>query len=347
MDAFSNQKILFHGDRLKEYIDTKRTNAPVTITIDLTNKCNNRCPHCISYLKDKDELDYDILKHLLYDCSIIGVRGIVITGGGEPLLYKKLIDALKYGYNLGLKFGLITSGQDIGRSDNEWLQILKYLTWIRFSLDAGSSERYKYTHGLGKDKFDGVIKLINRVTNIKYINKLSTTIGIGYIVNIDTTLMEQEDIHKAIKLTINKGLDYFQLRPLLMREKNNDIRVVDYLQKTKDYVEKSGIDIELYNTSLQRRVDREYDYCHGGHFITSICANGKIYYCCILKNMKHGEIGNLHKNSFSEIWKSNVVREIGKSINVSKCPNRCKNNIINNIINKLLKSSENKHNAFL
>jgi len=344
-EIFNNNKIFYHGDRIKEYLDSKHTSSPITVTLDLTNRCNNKCPHCISYLKDKKDLDYNILRNLLKDLKNIGVRGIVITGGGEPLLYNKLIDSLEYGKRLGLNFGMITSGQSDIR-EKEWLKILKCLNWIRFSLDAGSPSRYKFTHGLSELKFNKIIKTINKITNLKINNNLNITIGVGYIVNLQEPNKELEDVDKAVRLVCKKGLNYFQLRPVLVRSDNKDSRFIDYLEITKEYVNNLNYDIKLYNTSLQRRVDRKFRYCHGGHFITSICANGKVYYCCILKNMNKGEVGDLNKQSFREIWNDGNVRKIGNNINVNNCPNRCKNNIINNCIEELMDNKD-EHTNFL
>ena len=72
-----------------------------------------------------------------------------------------------------------------------------------------------------------------------------------------------------------------------------------------------------------------------------------MYYCCILKNIKEGEIGNLHEKRFKEIWNKDSLHKVGDKINLENCPNRCKNNVINNTIQKLLGESENEHNNFL
>lgn len=345
--VFNTDKILLHGHRLQEYIDNDCTSSPITVTVDLTNRCNNKCPHCISILKDNEEIDYNTLLALFKDFSDIGVKGVLITGGGEPLLYKRLTSILRYGNLLGLKFGMITSGQDIDRDDEEWIEILSYLSWIRFSLDAGTPERYKQTHGLDEYHFNKVINLINRICKLKNRYKSNCDIGIGYIINLDSPNKEQEDIHQALKLVLKEGLDYFQLRPVLMRGEDSDVRCVDYLQETVQMVNESNINVKLYNTSISRRVDKNFSYCHGSHFITSICANSKVYYCCILKNVDYAEIGDLKKDRFKDIWISNNIRKIGNNINLSRCPNRCKNNVINNLIEKLMEESKSEHKDFL
>jgi MoaA/NifB/PqqE/SkfB family radical SAM enzyme len=345
-NKFNINKINLHGERLEEYLHTGHTKSPVTVTIDLTNRCNNKCPHCISWLKNGKDIDYNLLYRFIIDCKIMGVKGIVITGGGEPLLYDKLEDILAYGHSVGLKFGLITSGQDIGRSEEEWTNILKYLTWIRFSLDAGTPERYKRVHGLSKNKFNNVRTLIKKLCELKLNNNINCTIGIGYIINIDTVEEEKKDIHNMIKTFSANGLDYFQLRPLIIRGKQSN-KYIDYDFKTKSYVEEKYPSIQLYNTSITRVMDKEFSYCHGSHFITSLCANGKLYYCCILKNMPEGEIGDLNKLPFSKIWKTNTIKDIGEKIDLKQCPSRCKNNMINNIIEELKGEFEDEHRDFL
>ena len=343
-DVFDNHKILYHGDRLREYLIDGKT-IPITVSIDLTNRCNNNCPHCISLLKNNDEIPFKDAKRIFKEIKDYGVRGVIITGGGEPLLYKRLPDLIEYGNELGLDIGLVTSGQTPNYSVN-FHKMLENLIWIRVSLDAGSPKRYKDTHGLDEHKFIQVIDFIQEICKIKKQNELKTTIGIGYLVNLWDTEKERIDIDKAVRLCSNDSLDYFQLRPVIDREDTTDFRYVDYLEKTKMDIGVMFPNIKLYNTSMTRQFERNYTYCHAGHLLTTIAANGKIYWCCLLKNNPKGEIGDLYKKSFRDTLEDRLDG-VGSQIYTNKCPKRCKNNVLNNYIENIMRDFGNEHKNFL
>lgn len=67
-------------------------------TITLTRCCNLRCSFCYAketgYIEN-DMIEYENLKKIVDFCSVANVNYIVFTGG-EPALYPKLIDILKY-----------------------------------------------------------------------------------------------------------------------------------------------------------------------------------------------------------------------------------------------------------
>ena len=67
-------------------------------TITLTRSCNLRCSFCYAkktgYI-DNDIIEYENLKKIVDFCSEAKVKYIVFTGG-EPVLYPKLLDILKY-----------------------------------------------------------------------------------------------------------------------------------------------------------------------------------------------------------------------------------------------------------
>lgn len=333
---FTVNKVLLHGDRVYEYINTNKTESPVTIEIDLTNKCNNNCPYCTGNRNSKEEMDYKFITMILKDAKDIGVRGIVFTGGGEPLLYNRLVDVISYANNLGLKCGLITSGQT--EFDIDIKKLLKYLVWIRVSLDAGTPKRYLQTHGLKKTKFLNVINFIKNICEVKVENKLKTVIGVGYLYGLWNDDDEILDINKALDLVYQDGLDYFQVRPFNFNRDNFEYKSYMYDKYKK---------IKLLNTTPNYYECKNYDYCHGTRFNTVIASNGCMYICCLKRNIDKYKIGNLHNKSLKELWNSNIVDTITKNIDVKKCPIYCKNEICNKILNELYYENKSEHKSFI
>src|SRR5690242_12963675 len=84
---------------------------PREIYITLTANCNLRCLGC-KYGRDfmtGAQLPLMIVKELLDDCKTFGIRSIRLYGG-EPLLYKQLVNVVEHAVNLGLHPWLTTNG---------------------------------------------------------------------------------------------------------------------------------------------------------------------------------------------------------------------------------------------
>lgn len=342
-DVFSNSKVCCHGDRIREYITTKHTKSPVTVELDLTNRCNNKCPKCTGRRINDDDMDISDAKFIIDKLKSFGVRGVTLTGGGEPLLHEYIIEVIEYISNNGLDVGLITSGQSLHMDYNYLDNLIKNLSWIRISLDAGSPEHYKDTHGLDKERFDRVIDFIHKICDIKGKNGYDVDIGVGYLVCLWDINDEINDIDKCVKLIVNDNLSYIQLRPYHDTKYN-----VEFSSNIIEYLTDEYPNIKLYNTSISRDEDRIYNECHGSRFDTVITVNGNMYYCCLTRNNDKFYLGNILNTNLRDIWNKENLERVSSNVDISKCPRRCKNNVINNTIENILNMYKNtKHRNFL
>lgn len=76
------------------YLNHIKKRAPIAVVIDVTYACNLNCYGCFSSdMKKKEEINPQMLSHLLDQLYTIGNRLIVISGG-EPLCYAPLLDII-------------------------------------------------------------------------------------------------------------------------------------------------------------------------------------------------------------------------------------------------------------
>lgn len=68
---------------------------PRHIFIETTANCNLSCTYCPRE-KRKEDMDYGLFKSIIDECSLYGPRSFSLHLFGEPLLYPKIIDAIKY-----------------------------------------------------------------------------------------------------------------------------------------------------------------------------------------------------------------------------------------------------------
>jgi len=180
MNPFIADKILRHIDRISEWINTGISH-PITYELDMTNICNSKCSFCFGFYERenrKDKITFEEAKDIVLQIKNFGGKGLIFTGGGEPLCNNDTIKVVEYANSIGLEVGFITNGILI---DNFVAEVLvKNCKWIRISLDAGNKETYYITHGLDSNIFYEVIKNIKLLVETKKRLWSKTIIGTGF-----------------------------------------------------------------------------------------------------------------------------------------------------------------------
>lgn len=124
--------------------------------IEITNRCNLRCPHCAStsgQARD-DELSLEEIRRLVADIARLGGEEITIIGG-EALLRPDWFEICSAVVEAGLKLLLITNGLRLSRdrlARDKLRELRPYL--IGISIDGASRESYQRLRGV--DAFDEV-----------------------------------------------------------------------------------------------------------------------------------------------------------------------------------------------
>jgi hypothetical protein len=81
-------------------------------SVEITQRCNNRCPYC-----DQPKADQDMaparFAALLNELVAEGIEAVAL-GGGEPTLHPTLSALLKTAHQVGLRAGLTTNARDPG-----------------------------------------------------------------------------------------------------------------------------------------------------------------------------------------------------------------------------------------
>ena len=296
-------KLYHHPDRLLNYRNGKIV-YPVTVEIHLTNRCNLNCYYCSFSDRDKAlEMSYDDAMACVTEISMLGVKGITFSGGGEPTVHKDYIKVIAHAKDLGLDVGLITNGVKLD------CRVLNYLTWIRFSVDAADPIIYKKIKGV--DSFDKVIANIENAVNYRNKNVLDTTIGFQAVVTDDNI----DKLNTIASMADDMGVDYFQYRPI---EKGSNVAkpILGYKYNLK------VID-SWYKWEEIEQADR-YTDCPGADFIGAVGADMNFYICCHHVGDKTASYGHILKDDIL----ANRLK-IQEEFDYSKCPIACRGSVIN------------------
>lgn len=152
------------------------TIVPKTAWLTTNKSCNNRCAWCYASQSNftNDFMDISKLYKLIDSLALSGIKNIVFIGG-EPSIYKHLIEAVRYIADKHLNMSMATNG--IRFTDKQFAQqvVESGLHNYNISLKGTSKEEYyANTNSLG------FMKSINGYRNLKSLGanvKLSYVLG--------------------------------------------------------------------------------------------------------------------------------------------------------------------------
>lgn len=123
---------------------------PVVTHVMLTDICQHTCAFCSVQARAGDSLMFDDVMTYLDTLSAYGLKAVILSGGGNPILYKckvtgknfnDVVDAI---HERGLEIGLITNGMPLREYTYDysfresWGTVrpatLDKLTWVRISM---------------------------------------------------------------------------------------------------------------------------------------------------------------------------------------------------------------------
>lgn len=204
----TGEKLLFHPDAIFD-LKSKR-NHPIVLHIMPTEVCNLRCIFCSVAQRGEDgrlcsNLTMDQIRNVVEEFKKRGLKAIIISGGGEPLMYPQINELIEYLYNEGLQIGLITNG--ILLSTHLKSEILDKLTWVRISINSMDYvERITIPKLNGETTTLGFSYIWNNLTNDKVLERIRNFIDevdkvnkVEYVrllpdCNLETSMLEAEHI---------------------------------------------------------------------------------------------------------------------------------------------------------
>jgi len=315
-------KMMFHQDRIHEYL-TRGDTTPVEMEVNLTNRCNMNCKWCISSnFRNRESLSAKAFKSFCHSFKVMSGKALVFSGGGEPTCHSNFGEFTDIAIREELELGLMTNGT---YNFNYNKVIGNYFKWVRFSIDTLDETQYK--------KWKGVNTLSKALDNLFALKDYPTKVGVNCNIGPEHTIEGVKRFQDLLYFA-----DYIQFRPVLpryyMKEKIQINKPVwDYLAKCESPV------ISLSNDKredLEEQNHFPFRSCEGHFFVPVLNANGDVCVCMYHPNDKRFVFGNIYKNSFGEIWKSEQrkrVIEFVRGLDYKRfCQRCCKLTEINKFI---------------
>lgn len=334
MDKFriDSHKLIYHPKVVSDWYEGKDI-TPIYIEISPVSRCNHRCIFCsFEYLGYTGlTIKTDKLLKFVEQAKQAGVKSMMLAGEGEPLLHPDIVDIVQYIKNSGIDVAITTNG--VPFNERIMTGCLPYLSWIKFSLDAGNSKTYSYIHGCKEKDFDTVIDNVTRSCKYRNSNNLSCSIGIQMLLINDN----KNELYEAGLIAKNSGVDYFVVKPYTEHPLSDIRLVVDYstipLREETESLSDDNFSVIIRDNAMSKKTkDKGYVTCYGYRFWSYLSSNGDLYSCSAFLGNDKFCYGNIYYNSYEQILNSARKREVDKRIastDVDSCRRLCRLDEIN------------------
>lgn len=287
---------------IKPNYDTKRKKlaeviplaAPFTVYIEQTKYCNFKCFYCIHSTRDEANGEFRALGHRMQHMDEVffekiirelkkfpqdGVKRIVFSGLGEPLMNPRLPDYVRMAVDAGIagRVEVITNGLLLTPEKSRAL-VAAGITNINISVQGLDAAGYEETCGIRID-FEHYLE------NLKYLYEHKGKVQI-YIKAIDATLGTKENEEKFFEI-FSPFADRIYIEHLVVMQQQMD-ELREIVDGTKNF----------YGEELD--VNRKV--CAQSFYFMQIGCEGDIFPCPVPGLGKNLSMGNAKEHTLTEIW---------------------------------------------
>lgn len=306
-----DHKLSWHYDRVQQWESGERI-APVSVDMALTRACGSMCSFCYAMVQEPQERQPIKEVHALNladDFADIGVRGVSLISDGESTLSKAYVPFVEHLKKNGIDVGNATNGWEWGPEKSE--AVLPHLSWVRFTVAAGSPESYANIMFKGPEHtevFEKAMRNISHAVKFKRERNLECTLGIQMVLMPG---MEAEILPFA-KLGVDLGVDYAVIKHC--SDDENGTLGIDYSQyeamhpllRDAEALSTETTKVIVKWSKIQDKGETQYPRFYGPQFLLQISGSGLVAPSGMFFNSKFSKlhIGNFVDERFKDIFKS-------------------------------------------
>lgn len=315
--VLDSHKLSYHYDRVEKWENGEKI-PPVSVDMALTRACGAMCSFCYAMVQEPQERASIKTKdalNLVDDFAEIGVRGISLISDGESTLSKAYVPFIKHASECGIDVGNATNGWEWGPEKIE--EVLPHLTWVRFTVAAGSPEEYSRIMFKGPEHthvFERAMKNIRYAVELKKRKNLKVTLGIQMVLMPEF----KKEIIPFAKLAVNLGVDYGVIKHCSDDEFGS--LGVDYTKYEEMYnLLEEAENLSNSNTKVIVKWDKiknkgkpSYKRFYGPKFLLQISGSGLIAPSGMFFNARYSKfhMGNFADERFINIFNSERYSKI-------------------------------------
>lgn len=200
-----------YNKKLKERVEQAEVKLDgILLQLEVTNACNHRCIFCpnMDSKRKKRMMDEGLARRVMEECAeFLGEdKRICFHMNGEPFLYNKLPELVKYSKELGFDYSFVTTNGSLANEETLARIIDAGLDSIKFSINAGKRETYKLIHGA--DDFDKAMDALKFSWKYREENKREYKIFVS-CVGIKDNFKELEEFNRVVSQYCDEVVFYY------------------------------------------------------------------------------------------------------------------------------------------
>jgi len=286
------------------------SNYPTTVVLELVNRCNLECVMCYQGFRNdakKSTIDLDMLQKIFDDFKQNQLSALMLSIS-EPLLYKDFEKVLHLAKKSNIMDVLLFTNGILLNEKNSKKILNSSVTRLFVSVDGATSETYNKVRIPVSERLKGSNRLKDLEKNIKN------------FVNM------RDDLHQELPIVRTS----FVALDLNLSEKEKFIKkwikVVDSVEVQRETSIKAYDDIKSGKYKIKKTI-KNYD-CSEPWGQVTIYSDGTVAPCCntVGRNLP---IGNIKKNTLSEIWNGLEMKKVREGFLKNNPTNVCKSCIEN------------------
>lgn len=264
---------------------------PLTVNIELLNKCNYKCSMCYTVNHDGDgvALGLDTAKAIINECAKNRLMTLFIANGSEPTISKDFKKIINYATSLIPDVAVFTNAVKLDSEMTDFL-IHSGITRLNISLDAASKDTYKSIRGGDLDKIE------ENIHHFLY-ERGSTRPPLVRVSFVEQPMNKHE---------VNEFID-----------KWSGVADSVEIQCLQDFKNITSLPIVDNPEDLENETLLINKHCYSPFSYIAIWSNGQISPCCSFHGTKIN-LGNIKKgDTILGAWNSEMMRSLRGQFNLS------------------------------
>ena len=193
---------MISGSKILANMDSLEAGTPITADVFLTNYCNNHCSYC-AYGRWKElkrtprYMRVDDFKKYLDRLKALGVKGVILTGGGEPTVNPDFEEITAHLEETQMPYGINTNFNR--------LELIRP-AYLKISLDGATRAEYQAIRGV--DAWEKVLANIKAYCFWKKKNNVKTKVGLQCVAESREAAIRFYNAYSSL------DVDYMVFRPV-------------------------------------------------------------------------------------------------------------------------------------
>ncbi len=335
-----SHKLMYHPETVSRWLNGENI-YPVEIEISPSGTCNHRCVFCaVDYIGYRpDFLNKEVILRDIRHMSRRGLKSVVCSGEGEPLLNKDMPDIANGIRSCGVDVAMSTNGVLFTREKLE--ECLGAFSWVRYSIASMDNDSYNRIQRGKEGDLEKVKGNLIEAVRLKKDRHLNTTLGVQCLLLPDN----MGQLGYMAKTLQEIGIDYLTIKPYSqhLHSKNkfeiNYEEMFDLGRQVKEY---ATDDFAIYfRGSAMKKMHHEkcYKQCYGLPFMTHIDAKGNVWPCVAHIGTQELCYGNIYEQEFEQIWEGSRRQKINEQLNDMDinivCREACRLDEVNKYLDEL------------